>query len=488
MSSCLSYLWEEITPLIIKLLAEKTADTNEYQQNINRIFDIIEELLNSQNKSCELEHLKTFQICFKDENVDYAKISYYAKQALKKCEECKLCCYCTNCSASVYNKIIDKSLQVNTIPLNLMNYFSSKSQVSFYQPFFSLKKNISNINNSLFCLKGFSSSTPILRSAIFTGQCSGGGFYINFHGCGIVIDPGVGFVNLMHNYGISISDVDIVIITHSHTDHCVDAPLLSSLNYDLNRYYLQKEKIFEVFKEQQLLPQHKIKWILDETSKEMYKEVISDCSKLSDYLGKSQKISDSNNDIFLSSIRTQHDAKIKSYGIKIESKYSNENISIGYTSDTKFLQEFGEFYDSLDILIFNISDIYKDDIQYYSEKHSHLGYSGSLKLINSIQHKPKLALVSEFCCTNGDFRTKITSKLIDESKMNGFNGVIIPGEIGLKIQLPIISCQCTLCKRMFPIDQIIVTDSNYEYGTLQYLCRNCTINQLEHPKNQHLEN
>lgn len=479
MNSCLNPFWEEITPLIIKLLNEDVGHTEVGNQNSSRIVNAIDKLLNNSEEMNELEHLRIFQDGFRGDSINYDKISCAAKKAIEKCNECRKCWYCTNCSLNVYQKIIDRSLTVNTLPHDLSNYFSSKSQISFYKPFFSLQKNVTDISDSLFCLKGFSSSTPVFHSAVFSSQCSGGGFYINIHGIGIVIDPGVGFVNLMHNYGISINDVDIVIITHNHSDHCVDAPLLSSLNYDLNRYYSQNRKIFQVFNEPQLLPQHKIKWILDEDSKEMYKNIIKDCDCLSDYQNKEKSIGDVEEKILLSAIKTAHDNTISSYGIKIRSKYENHDFSIGYTSDTRFLETLPSFFDSVNILIFNISDIYKDDIKYYQPKFSHLGYSGSLKLINKIRSKPQLAIASEFCCTNGDFRTRIISKLFEETKANGFDGVIIPGEIGLKIQLPSMSCQCTICKRMIPIDKIIVTDPSFDYGALQYICERCTVKQLK---------
>lgn len=470
MNSCLKPFWEKVTPLIDELLKLET-NSDERNQIICRIHNIIEEI----NAINQIEHLNIFQQAFKISNVTYEEIYKFTSLALEKCYSCRQCFCCTNCSKNVYNEIIDNSILINNVPKNLDSYFSAKSQISYYNSFFSFQKNWNDKSDSLTCLKGFSSSTPILHSAIFNNQCSGGGFFLNIHGRGIVIDPGVGFVDLMHKNGISITDIDIVIITHNHSDHCADAPLISSLNYDFNRYYKQNKSLYELFEKTELIPNHKIKWILDENSKDMYKDIIKNSSSLCECLNNEINLGNAENEILLSSIRTKHDDIISSYGIKITSLYSNRIFSIGYTSDTCYLETFEDFFDSLDILIFNISDIYKDDLQYYKSKHSHLGYSGSLKLIKKIKNKPKLAVASEFCCTNGDFRLRIIQKLINDSKKFNYEGFIIPGEIGLKIDLTNYFCQCTQCKKMVPFERITIANSNLEYGKLQYICDKCTI-------------
>ena len=79
-------------------------------------------------------------------------------------------------------------------------------------------------------LKGMSSSTPAMLNNIFdTNDYVGGGFYLNWNGYGVAIDPGYSFVHNLHHYGLSVLDVQAVIITHEHIDHNNDMRLLDDL-------------------------------------------------------------------------------------------------------------------------------------------------------------------------------------------------------------------------------------------------------------------
>ena len=472
MNSCLHPFWEKVIPLINELADTVTDDITKDEKTC-KIYNMIDEL----NSKGKIEHLEIFKKAFSSHPTSYEKIVECAKLAVKKSDSCGLCYSCSKCSQNEYEKIINKKIVFNEIPGDLIPYFSAKSQISYYNSFFEFKKEWDNKSDSLICLKGFSSSTPILHSAVFNNQCSGGGFFLNIHGIGIVIDPGVGYVDMMHKHGISVTDIDIVIITHNHSDHCADAPLIASLNYDYNRYYSQNKKLYALFKKENELPKHCIRWLLDDSSSSMLRNSINseDVLLLKDFEDIEYDLSFGENELKLSSIRTEHDSRISSYGIKLIFSYSNKSYSIGYTSDTRYLDTFPNFFDSLDILIFNISDIYKEDIQYYKQKRTHLGYSGCMTLIKSITNRPKLAIVSEFCCTNGDFRVRITKKLNEDSKLCDYNGWIIPGEIGLKISLKDYFCQCTQCKRMVPINKIVISNPSIEYGSIQYICEKCTI-------------
>lgn len=471
MNSCLQPFWEKVIPLINELADNATDDITK-NKNTFKIYNMIDEL----NPKEKIEHLKIFKKAFSNHPISYKKIVEYAELAARKSDSCGLCYSCSNCSQNEYEKIINKELVFNEIPVDLIPYFSAKSQISYYNSFFSFQKEWNNKSDSLICLKGFSSSTPILHSAVFNNQCSGGGFFLNIHGIGIVIDPGVGYVDMMHKHGISITDIDIVIITHNHADHCADAPLIASLNYDYNRYYRQNEKLYALFKKDTHPPKHCIQWFLDDSSSIILRDSIKsdDVLLLKDFTEQEHDLSFGENELKLSSIQTEHDSNIPSYGIKITSNYAGERYSVGYTSDTCYLETLPSFFDSLEILIFNISDIYKEDIQYGKQKRTHLGYSGSMELIKNILNKPKLAVVSEFCCTNGDFRLRITKKLNEDSKHCDYKVRIIPGEIGLKISLKDYCCQCTQCKRMVPINDIVITNPCIEYGPIQYVCEKCT--------------
>jgi tetratricopeptide (TPR) repeat protein len=99
----------------------------------------------------------------------------------------------------------------------------------------------------LICMRRYSSPFPLLpRPSAF--RALGGGYFIRLHSAepageddrekhpdsrpyGIVVDPGVDFVENLYRAGYSLGDIDMVAITHDHVDHlgALD-PLLSLLH------------------------------------------------------------------------------------------------------------------------------------------------------------------------------------------------------------------------------------------------------------------
>ena len=92
------------------------------------------------------------------------------------------------------------------------------------------------------CMRRYSSPFPLLpRPSAF--RALGGGYMVRLYGAeeggedgedapfGIVVDPGVDFVENLYRSGYSLSDVRMIILTHDHVDHigALD-PLLSLLH------------------------------------------------------------------------------------------------------------------------------------------------------------------------------------------------------------------------------------------------------------------
>jgi hypothetical protein len=96
-------------------------------------------------------------------------------------------------------------------------------------------------DNMLLVLRDWNSFSPILRREVRSqngpgpDERLGGGYFLVWRGHGIVIDPGVDFVTQLYRKGLSIADVDTVIITHCHLDHTRDVESLVDLNYRYNR-------------------------------------------------------------------------------------------------------------------------------------------------------------------------------------------------------------------------------------------------------------
>lgn len=92
------------------------------------------------------------------------------------------------------------------------------------------------------CLRRYSSFFPFLpRPTSF--QVLGGGYFLRLYNqsiyadnkgypLGVVIDPGPNFIENLYQVGYSLADIDIIIVTHDHTDHISSLdPLLSLIQY-----------------------------------------------------------------------------------------------------------------------------------------------------------------------------------------------------------------------------------------------------------------
>jgi tetratricopeptide (TPR) repeat protein len=89
------------------------------------------------------------------------------------------------------------------------------------------------------CMRRYSSPTPLLpRPSAFRALC--GGYFIRLHSSardpyGIVVDPGVDFVENLYRSGYAMADIDMIVITHDHVDHAGALDNLLSLWYARGR-------------------------------------------------------------------------------------------------------------------------------------------------------------------------------------------------------------------------------------------------------------
>ncbi len=65
----------------------------------------------------------------------------------------------------------------------------------------------------------------------------GGGYFLFWQGKGIVIDPGYDFITNFYAEGFTLSDLNAVIITHSHPDHDDDLSTLTTLIVEWNEFH-----------------------------------------------------------------------------------------------------------------------------------------------------------------------------------------------------------------------------------------------------------
>jgi hypothetical protein len=89
--------------------------------------------------------------------------------------------------------------------------------------------------NELCILRRWNSHTPSVADVL------GGGYFLRWQGKGTIIDPGCSFLRLFrHCTRYSFHDIDMVIVTHDHVDHCQDLGTLVSLFRQFNKWLVKK--------------------------------------------------------------------------------------------------------------------------------------------------------------------------------------------------------------------------------------------------------
>lgn len=312
-------------------------------------------------------------------------------------------------------------------------------------------------------LKGVSSSSPILYNNTFGMRLRGGGFYFRWNTSGVVVDPGLYFVANMHEHGLSINDIDAVIVTHDHIDHTGDMMILDDLEHQIKddktiRWYVCRE-IYEAKRlkcDQMCLvsPGHNYELTgnvsLRTTETRHIKDPVSE-SYLDSTFGC----------VF----------KLKEY-TEPSGRLVGERM-IGYTSDTTYWDGMEKDYDKVDMLIANISSVWDTDVQLESQNELHLGYRGCVKMLHGFEQAPQLFLLSEFWNGLGDIRFPVSKQLRRAVLQKELDTAVLPTEIGMEVDLACMGVKCSSCGAWSK--QVSLIKPNLEFGEMHYVCENCVL-------------
>lgn len=94
------------------------------------------------------------------------------------------------------------------------------------------ERSINEENNIFKVLRRWNSYTPLLN--FDPTDNVGGGYFLAWKNTGVIIDPGINFIQNMLRNNISIADIDSIILTHSHVDHTSDFEGLMTLFFKYN--------------------------------------------------------------------------------------------------------------------------------------------------------------------------------------------------------------------------------------------------------------
>lgn len=410
-------------------------------------------------------------------------------------EPCKRCARCRKCQQYFWSELGELFFQepndmkrsgiylpVRRLPEQMKkNLTPSKKAADLYYSNHCRKK--PKIADGCIILKGMSSSTPSLMNSIYdTNRYSGGGFYLRHKGIGVAIDPGYHFLDNLHHYGLSVLDINVVVITHEHIDHNNDMRLLDDLHRAVYEYEEDAGK-------------RKIKWYLDEVSykiAKIYQESGTGFDEKANILycvspkeGGKQIELDEDGSFYLKCFATRHiedeteefGFKRHTFGCQFQFMEGTERRSLVYTSDTRYFSDLVNYIEMPDILIANISGVYEDDFMLVKPKKRHLGYYGCYYLLKDIYRRfcrlPGLVMLSEFWNGENDIRYDVASFLETQIRQECDDCPlrILPAEVGMSFRVMDGSVRCSQCGT-FTRDFLVRKPNGYQ-EKIKIFCKSC---------------
>lgn len=206
------------------------------------------------------------------------------------------------------------------------------------------------------------------RFTTITQKRATGGFYIDSKEVKIYVDPGPGALIHALNQKIPLSELDIIFVSHAHTDHIND---LSVLIEALSKGCRKKKGIF--------VGSISAVNYLDEYHKKCLEKVVP--------LKYEEKFEYKN--VVLNATKALHTDKTTiGFVLDVEDK------KIGYMADSVFFEGFAEQFKNCDLLIVNCA-VPKNPYKHMGvEKAKHMDAFDAVKLLKTA--KPKIAVLNHY--------------------------------------------------------------------------------------------
>lgn len=312
-----------------------------------------------------------------------------------------------------------------------------------------------------------------------------GGIYLRWNGKGIVINPGMNFLENFHHQELHIKDIDYVIVTRNDTSAYSDIKGIYSINCQHNRissslhviHYYLNQKAYEniagflkpCFKQERNTV-HGLELYVDSPDLETLN--ISEGISLSYFHTSNSKKSKNR----LPTLNEENnEAPLSCLGIRLtlENLQTAHSLSIGFSSGAPWSSQLTNNLKGCDIIISAFEKTNSDDYNKIKYNNDCLGYYGTYTLVKEIQ--PKILLCNEFSGREGDIRMEVVKKIREELTKQNIKTVVLPGDIGLYLELDTLAIQCSISKTFVDNKKTLVVKSSESFGNLQYLSPNCFI-------------
>jgi Tfp pilus assembly protein PilF/ribonuclease BN (tRNA processing enzyme) len=324
-------------------------------------------------------------------------------------------------------------------------------------------------DDTLSILRGWSSAVTLLEGS--ERRWRGGGYFLKWHGYGIVIDPGFDFLRNFHDTAYHGREINAVVVSHNHPDHNSDLKDIDDLCYELYKRLAAKKgsdgQPYVLLWDQDTNGATKFGF---EKPKHRHEPVVLASGfpqpiDLRDHVAKIP--------VRITPFKVNHGIDVPhAMGMLVEllTKTGKPAMRIGYTADTAHFPDLHKHLLNCDVLIAHISQPSIEELQDASKlKDVHLGYRGTALLLKEC--KPKLALIGEFWAGFTDLRISLVKGLRQRSGVEA----ILPAGLAMHLRLPSLDIECTECGKPTPYSRIKVAPPTDNFGSLAYLCPDCMI-------------
>src|ERR1035438_2107591 len=290
--------------------------------------------------------------------------------------------------------------------------------------------------NELQVLRRWNSHTPMLQFSY------GGGYLLRWQDKGTVIDPGVTFLDVFQRphpiEGLDkphhMDDIDLVVVTHDHADHCEDLGMLLVFLRNYNK--VREHKIDFV---QSIGAHFRSVILLDNAENRKYVRAIDvppprrkppvhhPLDLRHDYHMDLQEFCADHTEVL-------GDKSALGFKMKL---YAGKDVAAAPafvycdTGDTRYNKDLCEEYRGADLLLLHVGTMVDTN-----GNGEHLCFDGVVRILKDLeQHgKPKLVLLGEW---GEEFRGPGYRKRCAElaKSVAKYNGPVLPADLGMRIQL-----------------------------------------------------
>ena len=278
-----------------------------------------------------------------------------------------------------------------------------------------------------------------------------GGYFLQWDGKGIAINPGKQFLERFFTKGHHIREIDYVIVTAKESTAWADLETISTMNKEINALLEEYEK-----------EPHFISYFLHPmvfaTAVRLFRP---SCREEANAVKSLESFSALEHISLHSSIDLFYTASLKKDSLLLRfelAMYEQEKIVFGYLSQVPWKECYAEFFATCQYLILGLGgggggkSNFQDREKLAQPKHT-LGYFGAYSALQALD-SVRVAFLSEYGAGFGDIRLEFVKKMRSELEAVGKNCALFP--IEQDVELDLASFSVRLHGEIVPVEAVRV--------------------------------